>query len=239
MTEAEWLECTDPTPMLEFLWDKVSDRKLRLFGCGCCRRIWHLIVHPVSRKAVEVAEQFADGLASDDERHAIFREADDIRCLLGNVGTGLLEPDAEEKYGGILERAAITPDAAASAADEAWGCAEPEPEGTGIGASAAEAVANFSSPDAEAVERAAQANLLRDMIANPFRPVTFDPSWCKGNVVKFARTIYDKRAFDRLPKLADALEKAGCNNGEVLAHYRQPGEHVRGCWAVDLLLGKE
>jgi len=58
-------------------------------------------------------------------------------------------------------------------------------------------------------------------------------------VVKLAESIYDERAFDRMPILADALEEAGCANADILAHCRQPGEHVRGCWAVDLILGKE
>jgi hypothetical protein len=71
VTEQEWGHCPDPTPLLEFLRGKVSDRKLRLFGCACCRRIWHLIVHPVSRAAVGVAERFAEGLASEADRRAV------------------------------------------------------------------------------------------------------------------------------------------------------------------------
>src|SRR5262245_3321782 len=67
MTEAEWLACNDPRPMLVFLWGKVSDRKLRLFGCACFRRIWHLLSDERSRKAIEVLEQFAEGVASARE----------------------------------------------------------------------------------------------------------------------------------------------------------------------------
>jgi hypothetical protein len=63
-------------------------------------------------------------------------------------------------------------------------------------------------------------------------------SWNDGIVPKLAQAIYDDRVFDRLPILADALEEAGCTNADILNHCRQPGEHVRGCWVVDLLLGK-
>jgi hypothetical protein len=66
MNETEWLCSTDPTPMLEFLWGKASDRKLRLFACACCRRVWHLISNERSRTVVEVAERYADALASPD-----------------------------------------------------------------------------------------------------------------------------------------------------------------------------
>jgi hypothetical protein len=58
-------------------------------------------------------------------------------------------------------------------------------------------------------------------------------------VDRLASHIYDSRAFDRLPILADALEEAGCKDAEILAHCRGPGPHVRGCWVVDLVLGKE
>jgi hypothetical protein len=83
--------------------------------------------------------------------------------------------------------------------------------------------------------------LIRDIFQNLFRPVAVDPSWLAwndGTVVKLAQAIYDDRAFDRLPILADALEEAGCDNADILAHCRQTGEHVRGCWVVDLILGK-
>ena len=67
MNDAEWLACDDPDRMLEFMSDRASERKLRLFACACCRRIWHLL-HPNSRRAVEVMEQYVDGQASDGER---------------------------------------------------------------------------------------------------------------------------------------------------------------------------
>jgi hypothetical protein len=85
--------------------------------------------------------------------------------------------------------------------------------------------------------------ILRDVLGNPFRePLDLSPAvigWNDGALRKLAQTIYDERAFNRMPVLADALEDASCNNADILNHCRQPGEHVRGCWVVDLLLGKE
>jgi hypothetical protein len=86
--------------------------------------------------------------------------------------------------------------------------------------------------------RAAQAALLRDLFGNPFRPVAVDPFWLTPSVVAVAQTIYEERQFEDMPILADALEEAGCHHPDILGHCRESGEHVRGCWLVDLLLGK-
>jgi hypothetical protein len=95
----------------------------------------------------------------------------------------------------------------------------------------------------EEVAAAARSALLRDLFRNPFHPVPIiDPAWLvwNGGVVrKMAQAIYDARRFTDLPILADALEEAGCTNAEILSHCRGPGPHVRGCWAVDLILGQE
>ena len=83
---------------------------------------------------------------------------------------------------------------------------------------------------------------LRDIFGNPFRPVTLDHAWLRWNdgaAVAIAQRIYDERRFQDLPILADALEEAGCTSGDILEHCRGPGPHVRGCWVVDLVLGKE
>lgn len=82
-------------------------------------------------------------------------------------------------------------------------------------------------------------SLLRDVIGNPFRAVTVDPAWVTTTTRGLAEGIYAERAFDRLPILADALEDAGCDNSDILSHCRGDGLHVRGCWVVDRILGKE
>ncbi|MBX9584052.1 MAG: hypothetical protein K2X87_27445 [Gemmataceae bacterium] len=83
-----------------------------------------------------------------------------------------------------------------------------------------------------------QTALLRDGIGNPFRPVAIDPDWLTSTVVALAAGIYADRAFDRPPVLADALEDAGCGHADILAHCRGDGPHARGCWVVDMILGK-
>jgi hypothetical protein len=88
------------------------------------------------------------------------------------------------------------------------------------------------------VPPAEQITLLRDIFGNPFRPVALNPAWLTSDVLALARGIYDERAFDRMPILADALQDAGCDNDDILNHSRELGEHVRGCWVVDLALDK-
>ena len=82
------------------------------------------------------------------------------------------------------------------------------------------------------------ARLLRDIFGNPFRPVTFSPQWRTDTVLALAGQMYESRDFGAMPILADALQDAGCDDEDILLHCRGPGPHVRGCWVVDLVLGK-
>jgi hypothetical protein len=92
---------------------------------------------------------------------------------------------------------------------------------------------------AEVAEADHQCRLLRDIFGNPFRPVTFSSEWRTDTVLTLARQMYASRDFGAMPILADALQDAGCENDDILNHCRGPGPHVRGCWVVDLVLGKE
>jgi hypothetical protein len=226
MTEAEWLACTDPKPMLEFMRGNASERKLRLFACACCRHYWHVPENERSREAVQVAERFgdgqatiddlidacsgADGCAGDDYINRAFCLAAEPKVDVIHVSTSLVEAACAEAMAAAVSN-----------------------EGDYLTAY------GTASSSAYAAERGFQCRLVRDVFGTPFGLVTLDPAWQTPAVVKLAQGIYDERTFDRLPKLADALEKAGCDTDEVLAHCRQPGEHVRGCWVVDLILGKE
>jgi hypothetical protein len=85
----------------------------------------------------------------------------------------------------------------------------------------------------------AQSDLFRDIFGNPFRPVSFLSEWRTSTAVTLAQQMYDSRDFSAMSILADALQDAGCDSADILDHCRGPGPHVRGCWVVDLVLGKE
>lgn len=209
MTEAEWLAAGDPFKMV---WHPLlaSERKLRLFACACVRPFMLIPDKFGCGMAFEVAERIADGLALPQER---------------------------QKAELALEEGRITAD------DDRY---------------FVEAVANlFESPIQDAVTATLDnlfnhnldivsnshdefyANQLRDIFGNPFHPVAIDPNRLTSTVVSLARSMYESRDFSTMPILSDALQDAGCENEVILNHCRSDGPHVRGCWVVDLLLGKE
>jgi hypothetical protein len=220
VTEADWDGCPEPGVMVEFLRTrgKLSERKARLFAVACCRRVWHLLSPPV-RKGIEVAERFADGLATKSE---LSRAGRDCGVATG-ARAGRVAEAAARFATKRVSYAAYGRDPGDRAAWPRWDRLD----------------------DAEC---AAQCRLLRDLLGNPFRPVSADPAWLAWNggaAIKLATAVYDDRELPsghldaaRLAVLADMLEEAGCSDRQLLGHLRGPGPHIRGCWVVDLLLGK-
>lgn len=235
MIEQEWLDCLDPRWMLEHLRKNARSRKLRLFACACARRAWSRITSPICREAVELAERIADKQAKNAEREKVNQT---VRALCRRNGAdGRRERADEVSVAYHVSRGSrYTHVDAGIAAQKAVFAV------TGV-------EHRDDNPEAEDGERAAQSELFRDIYGNPFRSVTIDQSWLAWNdgaVRKLAQGIYDERELPsghldpgRLAILADALEDAGCASEDVLSHCRQPGAHVRGCWVVDLILGKE
>ncbi|HWG42702.1 MAG TPA: hypothetical protein VN688_07945 [Gemmataceae bacterium] len=219
MTEQDWLECSDPKKLLYFLRDKGSDRKFRLFACACCRHIWRLLKDDRSRKAVEVAERFAEGEATRRELSRAGNDAHVVWNELASAAAGATDADMDAADAAC--RTACYAKAAIGAANRASHCA----------------AYALSYEGQQAAEQESQCSLLRDIFGNPFRPVTIDPSWLTwhdGLLVSMAQRMYDSRDFSDMPVLADALEESGCQDQDILAHCRSGGEHVRGCWLVDL-----
>jgi hypothetical protein len=241
MTEAEWLACTDPTPMLAFLRGKASDRKLRLFACACCRRIVHLSRFKACRNGVEVAERYADGLATAEERFEAFRAVGNLKEFGNPLGLATLWRDRATCHACLAVYEALMPEARIRLDG---GATVPRRASEAVFARALRASARGDSAASGAARAAAageglaQALLVRDIFGNPLRPVTADPSWLTPPALALAGGIYVGRSFDQLAILADALQDAGCDNEVVLNHCRSEGPHVRGCWVVDAILNR-
>ncbi len=284
MTRDEWLASTDPKAMLARITKpgdsafpqpvRVSDRKLRLWACACCRQVWHLLADDAvcercrtyrqnlppdpgcsdcggtgrvnrSRRAVEVAERFADGLATDEERHAAWQGAsnawEDAEGAGKDLGAVLLAQVCVRRLTSEITRAYRSPRTLPPA----------------FQAALLRDIVGDLWADAEVGLPCPQCRRRRGCVCQHVTPT----------VLALAHAAYDDRGEDgalcpdSLAVLADALEDAGCTEqtllrhlrGEELVHWdsRKPvpsvynhwrplrGPHVRGCWAVDLLLGKE
>jgi hypothetical protein len=218
MTESEWLACDDAQPMLDYLEGKASQRKLRLFASACCRQVWRWVTDEHSQAAVEVAEQFADGAAAARQLKTAERKAAVVASYLAShasVATRMSEWAIRDAAAAVshLARKRFSPEGVARLTRSAIAATPDKPND--------------------------QAGLLRDLFANPFRPIVFDPAWRTETAVALARQMYESPDFSAMPILADALQDAGCECDEVLTHCRDPkGSHVRGCWVLDLALGK-
>jgi hypothetical protein len=254
MTQSEWDSCTDPQAMLTFLRDsgKLSERKDRLFAVACCRRVWARLEDRRSQKVVQVSELYADGLATRRQLDRAWQRADDAAQDIHLSGGGDVEQSPSQAVACLgldlnvteaVELAAATFGAVArgDAYDLIW-----RTPGKDNDARWAEDDAVRQAATAE--EERVQAALLRDTFGGPLRPLPpLAPSvlrWNGGTVKRLAEEVYQERLLPsghldphRLAVLADALEEAGAE-AELIAHLRGPGPHCRGCWAVDLLLGK-
>jgi hypothetical protein len=273
MTETEWQTCTDPTPMLEFLRGKATDRKLRLFAVACCRTVCELLLDESTRRAVQIAELAADGQADPMEQRKVLQEigpkintqygvflcggcdgsgstyaAMAATATLNHALTftwymGQIPAETHPAWECVAMAQAQT--AKEEAREKRWqewdelaADAEDEPDDAWYEQNEN---AGYSAWDRElAAARVAHCAILRDIFGPlPFRTLSFFSTWRTPTAQAIAQSIYDERAFDHIPILADVLEEAGCTNADILKHCRQPTEHVRGCWVVDLILDKE
>jgi hypothetical protein len=219
MTEVEWDSAQDPESMLAALDDKVTPRKWRLFACGCCRRVWSLLREKIMRESVELAEDYADGLASDEELAAGCQDALGMWSSWPRMDRAIFKAFAAVTW-------VVKPNADWDVATNALECC-------------LQAECRMQ-PDEAKQDR---CELIRDVFGNPFRGnprvlATSDAGLERLRLL--AESIYDDpERLDTLPGLADALVAAGCQDEEILRHCRVTGSHVRGCWVLDLLLGKK
>jgi hypothetical protein len=229
--ESLWLAAVDPAPMLEFLSRRVSTRKQRLFACACVRRHWTAIRLPQQRRAVERAEAYADRLARWAELEELAEEI--MRSILGDPPFFEAPLYDASTYTMGRDIRATSLAALASLQQFAYRMAVYG----GLPGTDETLEARAGADD----ERRAQTVVLREIVGNPFRPIVVDLLWLGWNdrcVPKLARRIYDDRSWEQMPILADALEDAGCREPVVIEHCRITEGHFRGCWVLDLLLGR-
>jgi hypothetical protein len=212
MTETQWLQCKDPGKLLNHLGAPVSARKQRLFACACCRRIWDLMTDGRSRRAVEVSERFADGLAGRKELHRASAAAEAAR-IGGDqqAETWAAWNTASAELGSLLY----------------W---------VHYWARVARAGGQQSNDQHDRTkwksELFAQADLVRDVFGNPFHPLA--PRPFPAHVLGLAQSCYDGEA-SLFPVLADAMEDLG---EERTAMHCREKMHVKGCHVLDWILGK-
>jgi hypothetical protein len=213
---AQWVFCTEPSAMLTALRNEGhwSMRKRRLFCSLCCRRIWELLSDVRSRNAVEVAESYADGRTDDDAIGRVRTEADAaLQAVRGYAALAALHtvwlPDDDDPYW-HAEACAVD---AELAAIEAAASGEADP-GVRV--------------------RGRMSDLIRHVFGNPFRPYPAMNDW-PATIVELAQALYDGQDCGFV--LHDALVEAG--HPDLASHFGKEQSHPKGCWALDLLLGKE
>ena len=248
MQEYGWRHWNDFAAMARELENQPNPRKMRLAACACLRRVWALFDDPRLWTAVEAAEDYANFRVNRQRLKA-------VRSSLAAIG--------EESRRQVVYDKAAVPDWADTDPDHAeWrvlASADDLPavrkmrlvdlvlNSNALTWYSLSSVSNGvtqlvrQSPIEDSLEeQKAHCELLRDVFGNPFRPVHFSPDWRTDTAISLARVMYDAREFSAMPILADALQDAGCDNDDILTHCRDTAlTHVRGCWVVDLVLGKE
>jgi hypothetical protein len=228
-----WQRSKNPYTLVQLVKQRglENQRKFRLVAAACCRRAWPKL-KAAQRRALEVIERYADGEAKYTEMRIA---AQGMRIAGYRTQPLLVEAARRDAWSGLV---AVIGDLLGVL----WGGAPDDLEEKygGIHGGYWEKAADWDR------ECAMLCHIVRDSFANVFQPVTLRASWRTSTVLELAKAAYQHRDLPagnlepaRLAVLADALEEAGCDNGDLLAHIRGPGPHVRGCWALDLALAKE
>jgi hypothetical protein len=220
VTEAEWLSLDRVnTPHMDWLRRRGSRRQFFLAAAAWARQVEDRMTGSRFRDLLPAVEAYADGSLTADELTRQVRRVEDTYY----ERTGELQRLGLNPTSAVRQLAADVVALQAADPRDAWIAA----------INALKAAGGVGKKGL----RSQQVAVLHDIFGNPFRPVTFESVWRPSTAVGLAESMYSTRDFAAMPILADALEEAGCDNSDVLAHCRGPGPHVRGCWVVDLVLG--
>ena len=242
MTESDWLTSTDFSEHARFAAERISARRQRLLAVAFCRAVGHLIDHPDLTEALATIERYADGRRDTSDVEQARQRCREIAMEAYETYARQVDGGASGGRGSLQHELAW---AVAYAATRPLPLVEVGTHAATVAVQARIGLAFLLPvPSADVYDASAeQARVMRsvvwEVVGNPFRPVVDFTPWRTDTAVSLARTIYDSREFTALPILADALQDAGCDNDDVLTHCREPGAHVRGCWVLDGVLGKE
>src|SRR5262245_34609041 len=225
MDEAAWQACM--RPMLEFLHDRASERKLRLFACACVQRIAHLLDDDRSRWALQVASNYAEGRVTTGDLNRARAAAWSVEVDRDpEVSVAPIALEDLWRLCRMTDAGAVAPRCHSPldpAVRASWAVALKNAWASAITASSYAGAATRSDREAPL----AQILLLRCVFGNPFRPVSFDPAWRTSTVTAVATAAYDdcllpsgQLDMQRLAVLADALEDVGCDSAEMIGHLR-------------------
>ncbi|AMV24735.1 hypothetical protein VT84_10090 [Gemmata sp. SH-PL17] len=235
MTEKQWLKCAEPELMSELLKAKLSERKSRLLACAICRDMGKKIKDERYWKMIDTGELWADEGNQPPEAEEVWETGFNLYDEAQAAG------DFNTHIAALYTTCCVEPDPLHLFFQP------PKPEQQGwrrvlkISSEIVDRVLGDGTEGQVQVqkERRTWCCYAREVLGNPFRPITFSPSWRTSTAVALAAQMYESRDFSAMPILADALQDAGCENTDILNHCRGPGSHVRGCWVVDLVLEKE
>lgn len=215
MTEAEWLSSEDPWAMLHVVRGlNPTERKVRLFNVAICRRFWNEL-REESREILMESELLADGLI-DVKSDELCRRANSAVAPFDQAFPQKAFPTREVRVQRDAAAAvcyAVLPGELFAAAAYFW--------------------------DLDASEKRAHAKIIRDLFGNPFHSVLLHRARLDRKPIEVASKIYQDRVFEMLPTLAIALAEVGCSQREILEHCHSEGPHTRGCWVLDLVLGRQ
>ncbi len=223
MTEAEWLACEDPRALAEACWSWAGGYKVRLLACAICRSpgLWALLDDERSTQAVVAAEANVAGASS----------AETLAAAEAAAAEAVRRQNQPGRYAALACKMAAARKVPLS------------PFLVHANLALCERHGEWRLPPAVARE---WCGLMRDILRHPSRPLSAPTATRTAILNSLARAAFDERILPvgyldnaRLAVLSDALEEAGCTDVDLLSHLRSPGPHVRGCWALDLVLGKE
>lgn len=243
MNESDWLAAESPYKLFHHAKAGLSARKLQLLACGCCRLLDPFLTD-AQREALGRVERHADGLASDDD----FQQAKEL--FLCGVNSLLIRTPTGETAPPTLEAAIAAALVGLVSPPSDYGLRKVIEE---VEAAAAREAGRGGAMAVRKEMARRMCGVFHEVVGNPFRERRVaGPEWLAAGgrpapwMLKVGETargiaigVQADQAFDRLPILADALEDDGCTDTEFLTHLRHHSHHLRGCWALDLVLGKQ